>query len=173
MSVSSRRFAWTVRVSLFVTALGGILFATGCGNVSSMGTVPISVTITNKVTTALTNNGTFTFNATVRNDPANKGVTWTLTEIDGTTCPSGCGAISNATSTSVTYTPPNSLFGGVFDTPIVVATSASDPTKFDQDNVTLIATTVTITNKVKAVQAGTGAITLHAVVANDPVRNGV
>jgi hypothetical protein len=135
----------------------------------------ISVTITNKVTTALTNNGTITFNATVRNDTANKGITWTLTEIDGTTCPIGCGQISNATATSVTYTPPTRPFGGVFDKPIVVATSVSDPTKFDQDNLTLIATTVTIIDKVKTVQASASAaaITFHAVVQNDPTSSAV
>src|SRR5882672_1946038 len=133
----------------------------------------ISVTITNKVTTALTNNGTITFNATVQNDPPNKGVTWTLMEIDGTTCPIGCGLISNATATSVTYTPPTSPFGGVFDTPIIKATSISDATKFDQDNFTIVETTVTISNKVNDVTAGSGPITFKAVVTNDPSNSGV
>ena len=47
MRIGSWSFAWTVRGAFFVTALVGILLATGCASSYSMGTVPISVTITN------------------------------------------------------------------------------------------------------------------------------
>jgi hypothetical protein len=133
----------------------------------------ISVTITNKITSVVAGSTAITFQATVHNDSANKGVTWALNEPNGSPCPTGCGALSGNTSTSVTYTPPSSDFGPPFDTPVLVATSVSDTTKSDSDSFTVVALTVTITNKIKSIKTGSPAVTLHAVVQNDPTNSGV
>ena len=68
-------------------------------------------------------NATQNFTATVTNDPANLGVTWT---VSGTGCSgSTCGAFGNTTSTSTTFTAPATV-----PTPALVnvtATSVADP----------------------------------------------
>jgi hypothetical protein len=133
----------------------------------------ISVTITNKITSVVAGSSAITFQATVHNDTASKGVTWALNEPNGSPCPIGCGALSGNTSTAVTYTPPSSDNGPPFDTPILVATSVSDTTKSDSDSFTVVALTVTITNKIKSIKIGSAAVTLHAVVQNDPTNSGV
>jgi len=56
--------------------------------------------------------------ATVSNDPANKGVTWSLT---------GAGALSGQTATTVVYTAPASIAAA--STATVTATSVADTTK--------------------------------------------
>ena len=134
---------------------------------------PISVTITNKITSVVAGSAAITFQATVHNDSAAKGVTWALKEPNGSPCGTGCGVLTGNTSTSVIYTPPSSDFGAPFDTPVLVATSASDTTKSDSDSFTVVALTVTITNKIKSIKTGSPAVTLHAVVQNDPTNSGV
>jgi hypothetical protein len=175
MRMSSWSFACTVRAFLFVAALGGMLLATGCGTVSSMGTAPISVSITNKLTTIAAGAAATTLNATVQNDSSNSGVTWTLTAAaDGLACAPLCGSLTGATTTSVTYTPPPSGTTSLpYNAPRITATAVKDTTKFDMDNISVVTTTVTITNKVNAVRAGSGAITFQAVVQNDPTNSGV
>jgi hypothetical protein len=176
MRMSSWSFAYTVRIYLFVAALGGILLATGCGTVSSMGTVPISVTITNKITTIPAGAAATTLNATVQNDATNSGVTWTLT-VNGSACASlVCGTLSGATTTSVMYTPPSGLPVPPTSAPTITATSLKDSTKSDSDGFTITgpaAVTVTITNKVNTMAAGGAPITLTAIVTGDSTNAGV
>jgi chitodextrinase len=70
----------------------------------------------------LTLSRSVTVTATVANDSANKGVTWSLS---GSGCSgSACGTLSAATTTSVTYTAPT--VGGVY---LLTATSVADVTK--------------------------------------------
>src|SRR5258708_7423933 len=176
MRTSSWSFAWTTRVFLFVTALGGILFAAGCGTVSSMGTVPISVTITNKFTTIAAGSAAVTLTAQVQNDATNSGVAWTLT-VNGSACVFlVCGKLSGATTTSVTYTPPTGIPAPPNSAPTITATSVKDSTKSDSDGFTITGPatiSVTITNKVNAMTAGSAPITLTAVVTGDPTNSGV
>ena len=172
MHISSWSFAWTVRGAFFVTTLGGILLATGCGSTYSMGTVPISVTITNKITTIAAGAAATTLNANVQNDSSNSGVTWSL-KSGGTDCSPACGSLSGATSMSVTYTPPTTAPSNA---PTITATSVKDATKSDADGfmITGPATvSVTITNKVNTMTAGGAPITLIAVVTGDPTSSGV
>jgi predicted dienelactone hydrolase len=71
---------------------------------------PISVSIS-PTSILLGVNVTQEFTATVQNDPANKGVTWTLTQ-SGTACSPACGTISPANSASgtpTTYTAPSTV----------------------------------------------------------------
>jgi hypothetical protein len=175
MCLISRRFAWTVRVFLLVTAFTGVLFSIGCGSNSSTATLPISVTITSKIMTIAAGAAATTFNASVQNDATNSGVTWTLTVAAlGAPCSPLCGSLTGATATSVMYTPPTGENLTLPDNaPRITATAVKDTTKFDTDNFSVVTTTVTITNKVNAVTAGSGAITFQAVVQNDPTNSGV
>jgi len=51
-----------------------------------------------------------TFTATVANDINNQGVTWSLVQTTSTVCSgAGCGALKNATNSSVTYVAPTNL----------------------------------------------------------------
>jgi predicted dienelactone hydrolase len=83
-----------------------------------------------------------TFSATVANDPANKGIAWTLTQ-SGTPCSPGCGTITpsnTASGVAATYTAPATLPAGPKVT--LTATSASDSTKSENATITLTTGTV-------------------------------
>ncbi len=87
-------------------------------------------------------NATQQYTATVRNDPANKGVTWTLTQ-GGTSCSPGCGTVAPAATASgapSTYTAP----AAVPSNPAVTITAASvaDTTKSGSATITLTVGTV-------------------------------
>jgi len=78
-----------------------------------------------------------TFTGTVANDPANKGVSWTLTQ-GASSCSPACGAISPPSTTSgaaATYTAPTSIPSN--SSVSVTAVSTSDSTKTDVATVTL------------------------------------
>lgn len=82
------------------------------------------------------------FTATVNNDLANKGVTWTLTQ-GGTACSPGCGTISSANSASgtpITYTAPAKVPAS--PTVTLTATSATDTTKSAGATITISIGTV-------------------------------
>jgi len=96
----------------------------------------ISVTITDKISSILASTASVTLNATVQNDPANKGVTWMLTA-NGANCAPTCGMLSNVTTSSVSYSPPTSLPAAPDDTPAITATSVADSTKSDVDPFTI------------------------------------
>jgi len=105
---------------------------------------PIIVTITNKFTTIQAGAAKVTLNATVQHDTA--GVTWTLTA-NGANCSpaSACGTLSNATSTSVDYTPPATVPGAPDNAPTITATSVTDNTKSDTDSFTITSAATTCT----------------------------
>lgn len=84
------------------------------------------------------------FTATVNNDLANKGVTWTLTQ-GGKACSSACGTISStspASGTPVTYTAPTTVPAS--PTVTLTATSVTDTTKSAGTTITISAGTVKI-----------------------------
>jgi hypothetical protein len=129
----------------------------------------ISVTITNKITTILVASAPVTLNAQVQNDATNSGVMWALTS-DGLACSPSCGAISGATATSVTYTPPSTIPGVPNNAPTITATSVKDPTKSDSDLFTFTGTiSVTITNKITSIAAAATAISFNASLQNDAI----
>src|SRR5690349_7459295 len=75
-----------------------------------------------------------TITATVANDTANKGVTWSLS---GSGCAgAACGTLSNQTATSVTYTAPGAATANLPVT--VVATSVADATKSAPASLTVV-----------------------------------
>ena len=136
----------------------------------------ISVSITNKFATIAAGAAAVTLNATVQNDPANKGVAWTLTA-GGAACSPACGTLSGNTTTSVTYTPPAVAPVAPNNAPTITATSVSDGTKSDSDGFTITGAaapiSVTITNKISTIAAGAAAVTFTASVANDSSNKGV
>ena len=94
---------------------------------------PIAVQIT-PATASLTPGGSARFTATVSNDSANAGVTWTAT--DGTLSPT-----QTASGAVTTYTAPNAT-----GTVIVTATSVTDPTKSATVQVTIASAGATSSN---------------------------
>ena len=101
------------------------LILSGCGGGSSR-TIPTGTIGTTTGVALSTSTGTaqiqqganFVVTATVTNDVNNAGVTWTLV---------GGGALSNVTTTTVTYTAPTGITGTT--TPLLTATSIHDTTK--------------------------------------------
>src|SRR5438552_101613 len=109
------------------------MLSPGCGD--SAAPQPISVSIVPDVA-SLPAGGTQDFTATVDNDPAAKGVSWTVT---GGGC-SGelCGSItpnSSASGAAVTYTSPATVPSPTVVT--ITATSLTDITKFVSATVTI------------------------------------
>jgi hypothetical protein len=112
--------------------------ATSVASPSVMATVSIAVQ-TSSITVALSpstaqtiNEGTqLSINATVKNDPSNKGVTWSLTPT------TGAGTLGSPTSTAVTYIAPATVTGSV--TATVTATTVATPAAMASLNITVLA----------------------------------
>ena len=134
-------------------------------------TLPLMVSITNKFASVNTGASAFVVNATVQNDSSNSGVTWTLTA-NGTACSPGCGSLSGATSTSVTYSPPPSVPA---NQPTLTASSVHDSSKSDSDafSINQAPISVSIGNKVNTVYAGGNPVFFEANVQNEPSNSGV
>ena len=101
---------------------------------------PISVSITNKFKDQPVGGPQVTINATVTNDPANAGVTWTLTA-SGSNCSPACGTLtpsSPAPSFSATYLPPTTQPTGANASPTITATSVTDTTANDSFNFSIV-----------------------------------
>lgn len=126
-----------------VTALGAgssqisALYQNGALSASASITVSApqevgAVTIGNYVRNIRRIDEPVTLTATVAGDSGNRGVTWTLTA-DGQPCEPDCGTLSNATSTTVVYTPPNLVLAAPMNVPTITATSVADNTKSATD----------------------------------------
>lgn len=87
---------------------------------------PPSVTITNKFASIVNGGSPVVVNATVSNDPAGAGVTWTLTA-GGSSCSPGCGTLAPAAAPSFAalYTPPATFPAGANANPTITATSVT------------------------------------------------
>ena len=94
--------------------------------------ITVSVTPTSTSVQAIRN---APFTATVQNDSANRGVSWSLS---GTGCAdASCGTLSNITSTSVTYTAPAAVPNPARVT--LTATSISDTARSTSASITIFA----------------------------------
>ncbi len=142
----------------------------GCGG-SGGGPIPkppISVGMTPAASQAIDQGQTVSFTATVTNDSANAGVSWSVT---------GQGALSGQTTTAATYTAPTS---GAPGTASVTATSVTDSTKNFSVNITVSAAPAfsttslpaavigTAYNQPVAVTGGAGALTFSIVSGSLP-----
>src|SRR5579863_3541538 len=120
-----------LRKRRFAVFFSGATLA-ACSVCANGATTPISVSITNKITTIHAGAAPVTLVASVKNDPKNAGVKWSLTA-GGVTCSPGCGILSGATATTVKYTPPPALPAAPKNAPTLTARSVSDTTKSDSD----------------------------------------
>jgi hypothetical protein len=156
-------------IAMLILALAGCSAGAGGGGNGNS----VSVTITNKVASVQAGTGAISFSATVQNDSGNSGVTWSLTA-NGASCSPSCGALSAATTTSVTYTPPASAGASPNNQPTVTATSVAKTSKSDSDTFTVSpALGVTIANKFTTVNTGSSAFVVNATVQNDSTNSGV
>lgn len=95
----------------------------------------VGVTITTKFMSQIVGGPPVTLTAEVTNDPADAGVTWTLTA-GGANCSPACGTLvpmpaPPAASFTATYTPPTTLPTGASDSPTITATSFSETSEND------------------------------------------
>jgi Putative Ig domain len=114
-----------------VSALGAVavlLFLSGC---SGSGGPSISVQIT-PAKASVDQGQTLSFTVNVANDLRNQGVTWSLS---GSSCAgitgagnSGCGDLSNVTTSAVTYTAPSGLSGSLSVTLTATAVANTNAT---------------------------------------------
>lgn len=129
----SPAYAMRFRFAALLLICAALVFEPGChkGSITS-----VTITLDPNSTQTLDAGHSQQFTATLAGDTTNKGVTWSLT-LNGNVCSSGtgagCGTLSNATNTSVTYTAPNVSAQTSFT---LKATSVYDP---------IITSTVTIT----------------------------
>lgn len=111
------------------------------------------------------------FTSTLQNDTQNKGVTW---RISGAGCSgSSCGTLSNATTTSVTYTAPPAVPSPA--TVTLQATSVADTTKSASATITVVATptiAVSVGPASASVQISASRV-FTATVQNDSQNKGV
>ena len=156
-------------ITAAVLALAGCSAGAGSGGNGNN----VSVTINNKVASVQAGTGAISFSATVQNDSGNSGVTWSLTA-NGTACSPTCGTLSQANSTSVTYTPPASAGASPNNQPTLTATSVAKTSKSDADTFTIgAALSVTINNKVNSVNNGASSFLVIATLQNDSTNSGV
>jgi len=111
------------------------------------------------------------FTATLQNDTQNKGVTWS---VSGAGCSgSSCGSLSNATTTSVTYTAPLTVPSPATIT--LQAKSVADTTKSASATITLVTTptiSVALSPASASVQVSASKV-FTATVQNDSQNEGV
>ncbi len=175
VTTSSALFVAPASVSASTTVL---VTATSVSNSSAVAflnitfTPPIVVTPSPNLSAIAAGGGPRNFTASVLYDENNAGVTWS---VSGTGCAgAACGILSNQTSTSVTYTAPNSQPSP--NTITITATSIADSSRAGTASINIgtpLPLAVTITNKVAFAVAGGAAINLNAAVQNDPTGSGV
>ena len=151
--------------------------ATSVANTSASASATIvipAIAVSVTPSTAMVQAGaTAKFTATVTNDPANRGVTWTLTQ-GGTACSLACGTISStnsASGTPITYTAPATPPAGDL-TVTITATSLTNTSASSFATVVIPGIAVSVTPNTATVQAGATA-QFTATVTNDSSNKGV
>jgi hypothetical protein len=125
-----RRVQRTYVAALFLVCLVAVILA-GCGGSSST----IVIEIQPSGTQTVDEGGVINFIAIVGGDTTGKGVNWTTKPagLTGTNCggtpANGCGTLSNATSSSVTYTAPTGISAGITATETVVSNAQPSVTQ--------------------------------------------
>lgn len=115
---------------IFILGLIVLLCSCGGGDHSPA----IGVTLAQGSTATIVQGQQKSLSVTITNDPKNMGVTWTLA---GASCTgAACGALTNATATSVMFTAPASVPSNM--TVTVTARSAADATKVATITITLM-----------------------------------
>lgn len=149
-----RRVQHTYLAALFLLCLASAMLV-GCGGSSAT----INIEIQPSGTQTVDVGGVINFTALVGGDTTGKGVTWT--KLTGTNCagtPStGCGTLSNQTTSSVTYTAPTGISAGITAT-LTVTSNAN--------------TSVTQTITINVVLAPTFSAPCASTIATCPLPNG-
>ncbi len=118
---------------LVILAATSLLAACGGGSSSNNSTPAISVALSPSAQTSLDDGQTVAFTATVSNDSASKGVTWTMSS---TGCSgSACGTFTNSTTSGATYNTPASVTSTL--TVSITAASVADSSKSATSKVVL------------------------------------
>jgi len=142
----------------------------------TVGAPQIVVRITNKITNIEPGAAPVTLNASVQFDTTNAGVTWMLTA-QGAACSPACGTITNPQPFSVVYAPPTSVPAAPNNTPTITATSVTNTSISDFDDLRIQSATlpvsVSITNPFTQITAGGEGVTINAQVTNDVADQGV
>jgi hypothetical protein len=137
---------------------------------------PIAISITPPTASVQANSGTKSFTATVQNDSANKGVTWSLSGA-GCATSSFCGtlsATSTASGAALVYTAPASV--PVPAAVTLTATSVSDTSKSAAATITVTAPAGSISVMISPTSASVvpnGTQQFTATVLNDALNKGV
>ena len=125
---------WIPKVGLpLILGFLGCMIA--CGHPTTAATPESVVVSVTPSSTSVPVSQTAQFNASVQNDPQNKGVTWTLTQ-SSISCNPACGMVSTA-GTSATYHAPANVPQG--STIVLTATSLADNTKSGSAQITVTA----------------------------------
>jgi len=100
------------------------------------------VSVAPKFTSVIIGGPAIAVTATVTNDPANAGVTWTLTA-GGSDCSPACGTLTVSPNTPLvaSYLPPATLPAGAAANPTITATSVTNPNASDSFSFTINGTT--------------------------------
>jgi dienelactone hydrolase len=162
--LSKRRTSFVGLLAVAVIAAGN----SGCGGGSIL-TPPPTISILASQSTAVVQTGsTAQFSATILNDTANKGVTWTIS------CSvTSCGTVSptsTASGVSTTYTAPNPPATDL--TVTLTAISAADSTKSAPILIKVPAITISVSPTSGTVQVN-GTADFTATVTNDDANNQV
>jgi len=149
--------------------LVAIVVLSGCGGGSQQIVPPtVVVTITTAPPASLPIGGTASVTATVTNDTANAGVTWSCTP--SSTCGS-FNPVSTASGASTTYTAPATAPAG--GAAVIIATSVTDHAKSANASVMIVGIVVTLSTPPPTSLAGGGTASVAATVANDSAAAGV
>lgn len=147
-------------VAVSFLALLLLTFMTACGG----GSAPISVAIAQPGATSIpAGSAAVTLTANVAHDSKSGGVSWSLAPV------SGCGVLSNTSTTSATYTPPaNTITADC--TATITAASVDDSTKTTTLVLTMKAITVSVASSAGSTTtfgSGAAAVTLTATLNNE------
>jgi hypothetical protein len=139
------------------------------------GALQVSITTT-KFQSVVAGSAPIPIAASITNDLANQGLTWTLTA-GGSDCSAACGTLiaSAAPGLTATYTPPNSAPSGAADSPTITASSVTNPQVKDTISFSIQpAILVVITStKFKSVIIGSPSIHISATISNDSANAGL
>ena len=160
----------SMRFALSLLGLDFVIVIAGCGGGGAGAPAARAITVVVAPATASVQaGGTQAFTATVANDSANKGVTWTVS-----CSAAACGTVSptaTASGAATTYTAPTTPAAGDL-TVTIIAASVTNTSASASATVTVPGITVAVTPSTATVPAGTTA-QLTATVTNDSANQGV
>lgn len=148
-----------------IVLAAGLAFLGACGGNGTPAGVPITITLSASLT-SLTPGQSSTITAAVANDPSNKGVTWAAS-------PSGFGALSNPTATTVTYTAPATVSTATAVTITATSVASSTVNASIQISVQSSAISISLTPAAPQTINQGQQLSVNAKLTNDTANKGV